>query len=142
MIRTRSIVTLESKVFDKTVREQKVETLVVREAREFKVLTKQRMIDSQPEGRLYARKRGRDFRRFHRASARGQRPAIDSGKLLNSVEDTSISRTEAQTEATAPYAQFLNPPASLERPIMDEQDAQEAEQKMLRDANAMLLELI
>jgi hypothetical protein len=65
MIRTRSIVTLESKVFDKTVREQKVETLVVREAREFKVLTKQRMIgaaDHERAGR--GRGRTKDGERF------------------------------------------------------------------------------
>jgi hypothetical protein len=137
----RTIVQLDSKIFDKAFREQTVQNFVSRQARDFKVLTKQRIIESEPAGRDYARKRGAGFQRFHRASARGQRPAIDTGKLLNSIDDQMISPTVAEAFVGAEYAEFLQS-ERLDRPIMDENDAQEAEAKMLRDANQMLISLL
>ena len=145
MIKTRSIVKLESKIFDKTVRGQKVEKFVRGEARDYKVLTKRRIVEGPQTGRLYARKRGESFRRFHRASAKGQRPAIDSGKLLNSIADKATSRTTADVPATATNKGFDYPgelQEKMDRPIESERDAQQAEAKMLKDSNAMLRELI
>lgn len=111
-----------------------------RQAKDFTQLTKRRIIESKPSGRLYARKRGVGFTRSHRASARGQRPAIDSGKLLNSIKDRRISETSAESFAGAYYAEYLQS-ERLNRPIMSDQDAAEAQQKANRDAITFLTTL-
>jgi hypothetical protein len=140
MISKRTIVTLESGIFDKAVREQKISTLVSAEAREFKDLTQQRIIEGPQTGRRYKR-RGR----VHIASARGQRPARDTGVLFDSIEDASTSPTTAEVSVSATRNGFDYPghlQEVMERPIMSEQDAEEAGQKMVRDSNEMLKSLI
>lgn len=129
-----------SKVFNKTGRRQAVSNFIRRQAKDFTQLTKRRIIESKPSGRQYSRKRGNGFTRSYRASARGQRPAIDSGKLLNSIKDRRISETSAESFAGAYYAEYLQS-ERLHRPIMSDQDATEAQQKANRDAITFLTTL-
>lgn len=128
----RTVTTLNSSIFKDTPRRQAVANGIRRHTREFKNLTKQRILKSKAAGRQYSRRGGAGFRRFHRASAYGQRPAIDTGRLLNSIQDKSTGEFSAEAFAGAEYAQFLNDPNGLNRPIMSERDAKEEEPKMLR----------
>lgn len=132
---------LNSDIFQDVPRRQAVANLISRSARELKNLTKQRMVRSQPTGRLYARRGGSGFRRFHRASARGQRPAIDTGKLLNSVQSKTLGEFKAVTAAEAPYAKYLQG-ERLNRPILSAKDRDEAQIKINRDANAVIASLV
>jgi hypothetical protein len=129
----RVIAKLNSQIFKAVPRRQAIANLVGRSARDFKNLTKRRIIESRPAGRLYPRRRGAGFTRAHRASARGQRPAIDTGKLLNSIRDKRNAEFRAEAYAGAEYAKYLQS-EKLKRPIMSERDAAEAERKMLRDS--------
>ncbi len=141
----RSTVHLDSEIFDKALRVQAVEAFVGKQAKDFKALSKKRIVEEQHTGLTYGRKRGAGFRSLHRASARGERPAIDSGKLLNSIDDKQLSPTEAEVAVTATSNGFDYPghlQEELDRPIMSEQDVQEAEAKMLSDANDLLRKLI
>lgn len=127
----QTIVTLRSQIFSDTARRQAFSNFVTRERKDFKDLTKRRMIESRPLGRNYRRKRGASFTRFHQASARGQRPAIDTGTLLNSIQDRRTGDFSGEVFAGADYAKYLQS-ERLDRPIMNEQDAGEAAAKMKR----------
>jgi hypothetical protein len=137
MIKITTKVTLESKIFDKTVREQKRLSFVTQQAKEFKRLTQTRMIDSPAAGAIVDRRRvgrfGAGFERRHRRSARGQRPALETGTLVNAVDDRPIGpgivevfiepRPNSETgKPASEYAEYLQS-ERLNRPIMDERDA-------------------
>lgn len=104
-------------------------------AKDFKNLTRRRIVESVPLGRLYRRKSGAGFRRFHRASAVGQRPAIDTGTLLNAIDDARINEFTTEvfiapkpnsrngTKASV-YAEYLQ--GKMKRRIMDKADAEQA----------------
>src|SRR5690606_13083646 len=126
-----------SKIFNITERRQSLSSFVGREAKDFKNLTKRRQIESQPAGRLYRRRGGPGFTRSHRASARGQRPAIDTGRLLNSIQDKRLSETSVQVAAGGEYAKYLQS-ERLDRRIMDEADRAEAQAKANRNAIALV----
>lgn len=137
----KTIVRLESPLFNKAGRSQTISNFVRKQSRDFKNLTKRRMLQSKPTGRLYARKRGAGFTRFHQASASGQRPAIDTGTLLNSISDRRIGAFKAEAFAGAAYAKYLQS-ARLNRPIMSDRDKAEARAKANRDAITMLKTVI
>lgn len=128
---------LDSAIFDEAERRQRFARFPRRQARDFKNLTKKRIIQSKPSGRLYRRRSGTGFQRFHQASARGQRPAIDTGTLLNSIKDRRIGEYQAEAFAGAEYAQYLQS-ERLNRPIMSERDAREAQAKANREAIALI----
>jgi hypothetical protein len=151
MITTRTVTKLESKIFDTVIREQTMTTFVSQEIRDHKVLTQRQQIESQASGQLYPRRRGPGFRRFHRASAPGQRPAPDTLTLVNAISDQMTSdmtgevyiapNVNPENKQTADvYGAILQ--ERLGRPISDDGDAATAQQKMLRDANVMLLKLL
>lgn len=68
-------------------------------------------------GRLYSRKRGEGFRRSHRASAQGEAPATDSGKLGRSLTIMKPSTMESALESNLIYAPILEAPDQLNRPM-------------------------
>jgi len=68
-------------------------------------------------GRLYSRKRGEGFRRSHRASAQGEAPATDSGKLGRSLAIVKLSTMESALESNLVYAPILEDPNQLNRPM-------------------------
>lgn len=53
--------------------------------------------------------------KFHRASAPGEAPAVDSGKLINSIETGMYGDTMATVSASAMYAGMLE--ENLNRPF-------------------------
>lgn len=130
----------QSKIF-KRERRQTIASFISRERRDFKNLTKRRIIDSKASGRLYRRKGGQGFKRSHRASARGQRPAIDSGKLLNSIQDKRRNDFSGEVFAGADYAKYLQS-EKLNRPIMVDSDVDEAQAKANRNGLATVKTLL
>jgi hypothetical protein len=151
----RSIVTLDSKIFDRATRGQKLQSFVNRQAKEFKRLTQTRMIESKATGVIVPRRKvsryGPGFERRHQRSSRGQRPAIETTNLMNAVDDRQTSETSAEVfiqprpnpetgQSASEYGEILQ--EKLGRRIMDEQDAADAQTKMLQDANVMLRDLI
>jgi|GEM_PF-5296872 len=141
---------LNSPIFNDVARRQAVSGFPRQQSRDFKNLTKRRIIESRAGGRLYKRKGGLGFTRSHRASASGQRPAIDTGTLLNAISDRRISEMSAEAyiaPASNPkggtsadvYAGYLQD--NLDRPIMSESDAAEAQVKANRDAVSLVLTL-
>lgn len=133
-------INFSSQIFDKTARRQSLANFISRQAKDFKDLTKRRMIESKPLGRLYSRRRGIGFTRAHRASARGQRPAIDTGVLLNSIRDRKTNEMTSEVFAGAAYAEYLQS-ERLNRPIMSDADAKEAQTKAVLDAHSLLEKL-
>jgi hypothetical protein len=138
MIKTK--IKLDSEIFKAVSRRQAISNLVGRSARDFKNLTKRRIIESRPAGRLYSRGPGTGFTRAHRASAKGQRPAIDTGKLLNSIDDKRTGELSSEAFAGAEYAKHLQS-ARLDRPIMSDGDVNEAQAKLTRDAEHLITSL-
>lgn len=66
------------------------------------------------------------FRRFHQASARGQRPAPDTFNLSNSLRDEKLNPQQHRfyvDDITAPYGKYLQDPTVLDRPIATQEDA-------------------
>jgi hypothetical protein len=58
-------------------------------------------------GRLYRRKKGVGFRTFHRASAKGETFATDSGKFLKSLRERFPSNLETVVESNINYAGYV-----------------------------------
>jgi len=144
-------VILTSPIFDKAKRGRVVSNFISKQAKDFKVLTKQRMEKGPATGRTYRKKRGATFRRSHRASARGQRPSPDSGTLVNAISDRRISDNRSQVyiaekvnpsngTVASKYGEILQNRRG--RPIMDKLDAKLAEVKMRKDADIVLKGLV
>lgn len=55
--------------------------------------------------------------KFHRASARGQAPAIDTGRLINSIAARRIGIMRARVGVSVSYALPLDDPEGLYRPF-------------------------
>lgn len=121
--------TLTDPIFKRERVIARMEKAVSDTAELFKASTEQNMRTSVPKGRLYKRKGG-----FHRASAPGQRPAIDSGNLVNAIQVRQESKlqqvvdvapnTRGRTRTPASkYAAILQFWAKRNRRIMTERDA-------------------
>jgi hypothetical protein len=54
---------------------------------------------------------------FHRASRRGQPPAIDSGRLINGIRSTRIAAGHGRVGVAVDYALPLDDPEGLDRPF-------------------------
>lgn len=54
---------------------------------------------------------------FHRASKRGQPPAIDTGILINSIRGMAVSETVGRINVGAAYGVPLDDPEGLDRPF-------------------------
>lgn len=136
-----------SPIFDKAKRTQSVSNFVSKQAREFKRLTQERMTKGPHTGTLYAKKRGSNFRRSHRASARHQRPSPDTLTLVNAISQRTINPLRSQVyiaERVNPengaiasnYGAILQ--TRLDRPIMSIADAAVAQRKMEKDAEVLI----
>lgn len=132
----KTITNLDSPIFDNVRRNQAISSFFTRQRKDFKNLTKRRLIESRPSGKLYKRSGGSSFRRSHRASARGQRPAIDTGTLLNSINDRRTGIFSGEVSADAPYSNILQD--KLDRKIFRQSDVDEAQLKAVREGNAMV----
>ena len=125
---------LDSAIFRAAEVRRAISNAVRKQARIYKREVVRRMVESKPRGRVYPRRRGKGFKRFHRASALGQRPAVDTGTLINAVEDRSVSEFSAvvqighrynRRQNARDYARILQ--ERLGRPIMTDQDARNVE---------------
>lgn len=114
-----------------------VPAAVVNSALELERDIKQNIAASVPAGRTYRRtaivrassrrnsglklkKRGNNVivgYNFHRASRIGQAPAIDSGRLLNSIRGIKTGPVNARVNVGVNYGQPLDDPAYLDRPF-------------------------
>lgn len=56
---------------------------------------------------------------FHRASRRGQAPAIDTGRLINSIRMQKVSQLRVKVATSVLYAPILDDPAGLDRPFFE-----------------------
>lgn len=138
-----------SKIFDKAGRQQGFTNLISKNSREFKRSTQEKMEKGFRSGRLYKRKGG-NFRRSHRASARGQRPAPDTGTLVKAIRQEATGPFTAKVD----IAEKVNPAngqlaskygAILQaqgRPIMSESDVAEAQRKLNTEAEALIKTVI
>lgn len=108
--------TLTNPLFNNQRRKLLLSHAVQRSAVELESELKQAILKSKPSGRLY--KRGKN--RFHRASAKGQPPAVDSGSLINSVKSQSTSPLKASVSTNKSYAKTLDNKEKLNRPFFSE----------------------
>lgn len=140
-----------SLLFDKATRRRTIGNLVSRAARDFKRLTQERMIRGPHSGRLYAKKRTASARRSHRASAKGQRPSPDTMTLVNAI----ASRRKLELVSEVYIAEKTNPSNGtvaseygerlqndMNRPIMSEADAFQAEYKLRQDAELLIKRML
>ncbi len=118
---------LNSGVWDDEQRAGIVSRALTRLAKRFKTTIKDNMVAGPHSGVLYKRSAGAGFNRFHRASARGERPSPDTFNLVNSVTDEKLSPTNHRIfvdDSKAPYAKYLQDPEILDRPIATLEDAE------------------
>lgn len=121
-----------SPVFDDTQRLEVASRCLTRLAKRFKAERVAAMVAGPHTGVLYKRAGGGNFQRFHRASARGERPAPDTTNLINSVVDQKLSalqHTVFVDDSKAPYGKWLQDPLVLDRPIATLADAEAFMQK-------------
>ena len=135
------------KFFDKRTMNAAIRDAVGKTLDEFVDYIKEEQVKSSPAGKLYKRGSfsGRNKiggvrasgkgTKIHRASAKGQRPAIDSGKLNRSTRKKRLGAFKGEVTTIAKnkgfdYAEHLQ--EKLDRPIQDERDRKVGE-KMLAD---------
>lgn len=146
-------VKLDSKIFDRKARREALSSALGRSAREFKELTRVRMVASKPSGRVYpVYPRNLGFRREIRRSAWGQRPAVDTTTLINAIRFTKSGDFRAVVDiAPLPnrrnnqpadkYAAILQSPR-FGRQIMTPEDAQIAETDLKAEIEKAVKRLI
>lgn len=79
-------------------------------------------------GRIYRLNAGPGFTRFHQASARGERPAQNTGALINAIDDRKVSINVHEVfidDDRAPHGKWLQNPAGLDRPTFKQGDTSE-----------------
>jgi hypothetical protein len=131
------------KFFDKSKRDQACSNAVSKTVREFARYVPEQQIKSKPTGKLYRKKGGKGFRRYHRASRSGQRPAVDTGKLTKSTKGRMTGKLTGQVVTYATndgfdYASFLQ--FEMNRPIQIDDD-KVAQQMLDKNAEAALKNL-
>jgi hypothetical protein len=86
-------------------------------------LEMQRRFKLPKSGKFYSRGKsqggGRAFRGGgrYRASAKGEAPAIRSGRLFNSIKESYPDKLTGVITVDTHYAAYLEPPAPLDRPF-------------------------
>lgn len=148
---TETTVTFSSPIFNTNQLRETLSRIPMESARKFKDSTKRRQIESRPQGELVEKRSGAGFRRFHRASRRGQRPSPDTLTLVNATTSERTGEFSAETfiapkvnpenkELASVYAERLQ--NNLDRPIMSEQDAKLAQKVQDYDVEKAVEKLI
>lgn len=135
----------DSRIWDANARKVAFGRVAVESARLMKDATRLRMVKSRPTGKVYEKKtRGSNFTRFHRASARGQRPAVDTGNLANkSLKSQRTGELSAEffvDTNQARYAEKLQ--FELMRQIVNNDDVRIANTEYNFRANKALVSLL
>jgi hypothetical protein len=144
-------VSLRSPIFFPALRRQIFSNYASKQAKDFKQLTKERMIAGPHTGRIYEKKRGVGFTRSHRASAKGERPSPDTMTLVNAIEDKRTSDFSAVVyvaeisnpengEVASVYAERLQ--VMMQRPIMSELDREQALYKATIEGEQLVKRLV
>ena len=133
-----------SKIFDKRATEQELRNAISRATRAFAAYVPQQQINETHTGKLYTRAGGRGFSRSHRASARGQRPAPDTGKLLKSTQHKMTGELSGEVTTVAKRGGFdyAAQQEKIGRPIQHAPSDHKKAQEMLdREAERALKKL-
>lgn len=120
-------VELNSPVWNDLQRLDVISRCLTRLAKRFKTERVAAMVAGPHTGDIYKKGGGAGFQRFHRASARGERPAPDTTNLINSVEDLKLASLQHAVyvdDTKAPYGKWLQDPGVLDRPIATGADAE------------------
>lgn len=137
---------LTSGIFDKSKRDAAASNAVSKSVREFAKYVPEQQIKGKASGKLYRRRGGKNFRRFHRASARGERPAVDTGKLSKSTRHKMTGKFSGEVTTIAKsgsfdYADQLQ--NKMDRPIQDApEDIRTAQQILDKNGLAAMNKLI
>lgn len=119
---------LNSPIWDDAQEQQIVSNMLTRIAKGFKQREISLMEQEAHTGRIYKRSKGDGFVTYHQASARGERPARDTGNLIDSVEDqkqSPMAHSVYVDDASAPYGKYLQDETVLDRPIFKDEDVEE-----------------
>lgn len=133
------------KFFDKSKRDSAVSSGIKKTIREFAAYVPEQQIKGKPSGKLSRRRGGKNFRRFHRASARGERPSPDSGKLTRSTKHKMTGTLSGEVTTIAKsgnfdYAEQLQ--EKMDRPIQNaKQDVKAAQNMLDKNVEAALSKL-
>lgn len=136
----KAILTLNNPLWNTPERRKILDTAVQESAIELESEIKQTILDSTPRGRLYRRgaitkraSKNNSFLRkvagnskrviagskFHRASAKGQPFATDTGGLLNSIRAKKTAELKAKVATNKNYAPRLDDKNKLDRPFFE-----------------------
>lgn len=133
------------KFFDKAKRHQVLSNAISKTTREFAAYVPQEQAESNASGHLYKRTGGKTFRRSHRASAKGQRPSPDTGKLIKSTRRKMTGTFSGEVTTIAKkgnfdYADQLQ--NKMDRPIQNApKDLKKAQQLLDKNGEAALSKL-
>lgn len=142
----KSSLKLDSKFFNAGERKRAFKSVPYASAQAFRQDLKQKMIDSVPAGRIVSVGEGRGFDTRFRRSKRGQRPAIQTRKLINSIYAYRNSDLSARTEVTAEdefgenIGEYLQ--EKLGRKVMTKEDVAAAEKDYIERGKRALLSLL
>lgn len=142
----KSQLKLGSRFFNSSERRKAFGESANQAAQNFRQSLKQKMIDSVPAGRVDIIGEGSGFQTRFRRSRRGQRPAIQTRRLLNSIRakrtgDLSSEVTViAETDEGFNYGEDLQ--QNLGRKILTAEDEKEAEKDFNRRSTSALLGLL
>jgi hypothetical protein len=132
--------TLNNPLWNQPERRAILDQAVQASGTELETAIKQKILDSQPRGRTYRRsaitkaatkpllalglrrKKGNPDRvvagsNYHRASAKGQPPAVDSGGLINSTRAKKTGEMRSTVSVGKKYGEVLDDPNKLDRPF-------------------------
>jgi hypothetical protein len=143
----KSSLKLDSRFFDAGARKRAFAPVPYAAAQAFRQSLKQKMIDSVPAGRIESVGEGRAFDTRFRRSRRGQRPAIQTRKLISSIYAYRNGDYSARTEVTAENEDGENIGEilqhSLGRKVMTtDEDIKEAEKDFVERGKRALLSLL
>lgn len=82
-----------------------IRKVVFKTSKEFAEHIRVSMVNSKPRGKRYKLKSGPGFKRFHKASRKGQRPAVWTGNLINAIQQKMV----ADNRAVVDFAPTPNP---------------------------------
>ncbi len=140
----RSVLKLDSKIFNRAEVRRALSSVVIRTAKEFKQSTREKMQSAPHTGSVARQRSGDGFTRGRQRSVRGERPAVQSGNLANNgIVDRRTGELSAVVEideSRAPYGAILV--KELGRVIMSKEDAAAAEIEMQRRGNEVLRALL
>jgi hypothetical protein len=135
------------KFFDKAKRDQAASNAVSKAVREYAAYVPAQQVKGKPSGNLYRRRGGKGFTRSHRASRSGQKPAVDTGKLIKSTKGRMLSALKGQVATFALSKDYVDYAAILEfdmnRPIQHSPEDVKAAQDILnKQAESAIKKLI